>query len=94
MSNTFTEGEAFAPQRSLFNALGFTKEEMRKPLVGIVSSYNEIVPGHMNIDKIVDAVKLGVAMAGGTPVVFPAKMCIRDRNYRVTGKEQIRSPQI
>ena len=61
MSNTFTEGEAFAPQRSLFNALGFTKEEMRKPLVGIVSSYNEIVPGHMNIDKIVDAVKLGVA---------------------------------
>ena len=72
MSNTFTEGEAFAPQRSLFNALGFTKEEMRKPLVGIVSSYNEIVPGHMNIDKIVDAVKLGVAMAGGTPVVFPA----------------------
>ena len=72
MSNTFTEGEAFAPQRSLFNALGFTKEEMRKPLVGIVSSYNEIVPGHMNIDKIVDAVKMGVAMAGGTPVVFPA----------------------
>ena len=72
MSNTFTEGEAFAPQRSLFNALGFTKEEMKKPLVGIVSSYNEIVPGHMNIDKIVDAVKLGVAMAGGTPVVFPA----------------------
>lgn len=68
MSNTFTEGEAFAPQRSLFNALGFTKEEMRKPLVGIVSSYNEIVPGHMNIDKIVDAVKLGVAMAGGTPL--------------------------
>ena len=52
MSNTFTEGEAFAPQRSLFNALGFTKEEMRKPLVGIVSSYNEIVPGHMNIDKL------------------------------------------
>ena len=73
MSNTFTEGEAFAPQRSLFNALGFTKEEMRKPLVGIVSSYNEIVPGHMNIDKIVDAVKLGVAMAGGTPVVFPQR---------------------
>ena len=72
MSNKFTEGEAYAPQRSLFNALGFTKEEMRKPLVGIVSSYNEIVPGHMNIDKIVEAVKLGVAMAGGTPVVFPA----------------------
>ena len=61
-----------ASQRSLFNALGFTKEEMNRPLVGIVSSYNEIVPGHMNIDKIVEAVKLGVAMGGGTPVVFPA----------------------
>ena len=72
MNNKFTEGEAYAPQRSLFNALGFTKEEMKKPLVGIVSSYNEIVPGHMNIDKIVDAVKMGVAMAGGTPIVFPA----------------------
>ena len=72
MGNTYTEGEEFAPQRSLFNALGFTKEEMQKPLVGIVSSYNEIVPGHMNIDKIVEAVKMGVAMAGGTPVVFPA----------------------
>ncbi len=55
-----------------FNALGMTQEEMKKPLVGIVSSYNEIVPGHMNLDKIVNAVKLGVAMAGGTPVVFPA----------------------
>jgi len=61
-----------APARSLFNALGFTREEMKKPMVGIVSSYNEIVPGHMNIDKIVDAVKLGVAEAGGVPVVFPA----------------------
>ncbi|MCR5417260.1 MAG: dihydroxy-acid dehydratase [Pseudobutyrivibrio sp.] len=61
-----------APARSLFNALGFTPEEMKKPMVGIVSSYNEIVPGHMNIDKIVDAVKLGVAEAGGVPVVFPA----------------------
>lgn len=61
-----------APQRSLFNALGMTKEEMNRPMVGIVSSFNEIVPGHMNIDKIVEAVKLGVAMAGGTPVVFPA----------------------
>lgn len=61
-----------APHRSLFNALGMTKEELEKPLVGIVSSYNEIVPGHMNLDKIVEAVKLGVAMAGGTPVVFPA----------------------
>ncbi|MGN0664938.1 MAG: dihydroxy-acid dehydratase [Huintestinicola sp.] len=70
--NFFCDGAEKAPQRSLFNALGMTKEEMKKPLVGIVSSYNEIVPGHMNIDKIVEAVKLGVAMAGGTPVVFPA----------------------
>lgn len=70
--NYFCEGVDKAPQRSLFNALGFTKQEMEKPLVGIVSSYNEIVPGHMNIDKITEAVKLGVAMAGGTPVVFPA----------------------
>jgi len=71
-SNFFCDGVEKAPQRSLFNALGHTQEEMKRPLVGIVSSYNEIVPGHMNIDKIVDAVKLGVAMAGGTPVVFPA----------------------
>ena len=71
-NNYFCEGVDKAPQRSLFNALGMTKEEMERPLVGIVSSYNEIVPGHMNIDKIVDAVKMGVAMAGGTPVVFPA----------------------
>ena len=61
-----------APHRSLYHALGLTEEEMKRPMVGIVSSYNEIVPGHMNIDKIVDAVKLGVAMAGGTPIVFPA----------------------
>ena len=70
--NFYCEGVDKAPQRSLFPALGMTKEEMERPLVGIVSSYNEIVPGHMNIDKIVEAVKLGVAMAGGTPVVFPA----------------------
>lgn len=70
--NFFCEGAEMAPQRSLFNALGMTEEEMKKPLVGIVSSYNEIVPGHMNIDKLVEAVKIGVAMAGGTPVVFPA----------------------
>ena len=70
--NFYCEGVDKAPQRSLFHALGMTKEEMERPLVGIVSSYNEIVPGHMNIDKIVDAVKMGVAMAGGTPVVFPA----------------------
>ena len=71
-SDAVRTGMQQAPHRSLFNALGMTKEEMSKPLVGIVSSYNEIVPGHMNLDKIVNAVKLGVAMAGGTPVVFPA----------------------
>ncbi|MBE7047753.1 MAG: dihydroxy-acid dehydratase [Clostridia bacterium] len=66
------EGVQNAPHRSLFHALGLTEEEQKRPLIGIVSSYNEIVPGHMNIDKIVDAVKIGVAMAGGTPIVFPA----------------------
>ncbi len=71
-SDNVKSGMQQAPHRSLFNALGMTQEEMKKPMVGIVSSYNEIVPGHMNLDKIVEAVKLGVAMAGGTPVVFPA----------------------
>ena len=71
-SDAVKVGAQQAPHRSLFHALGMSKEEQKKPLVGIVSSYNEIVPGHMNLDKIVDAVKLGVAMAGGTPVVFPA----------------------
>ena len=71
-SDNVRKGMQQGPHRSLFNALGHTEEEMNKPLVGIVSSYNEIVPGHMNLDKIVDAVKIGVAMAGGTPVVFPA----------------------
>ena len=66
------DGVQNAPHRSLFHALGITEEEQKRPLIGIVSSYNEIVPGHMNLDKIVDAVKLGVAMAGGTPIVFPA----------------------
>ena len=66
------EGVHNAPHRSLFHALGLTEEEQKRPLIGIVSSYNEIVPGHMNLDKIVEAVKLGVAMAGGTPIVFPA----------------------
>ncbi|MCR4789683.1 MAG: dihydroxy-acid dehydratase [Treponemataceae bacterium] len=65
-------GAGNAPHRSLYHALGITDEELDRPMIGIVSSYNEIVPGHMNIDKIVDAVKLGVAMAGGTPIVFPA----------------------
>lgn len=71
-SEAIMQGAQNAPHRALFNALGFTKEEMERPLVGIVSSYNEIVPGHMNIDKITEAVRLGVAMAGGTPAVFPA----------------------
>jgi dihydroxy-acid dehydratase len=71
-SANVTQGVDRAPNRSLLNALGFTKEELDRPLIGIVSSYNEIVPGHMNIDKIVEAVKAGVSMAGGTPIVFPA----------------------
>ena len=71
-SDSVKVGNAQAPHRSLFNALGYTEEERRRPMIGIVSSYNEIVPGHMNLDKIVEAVKIGVAMAGGMPVVFPA----------------------
>lgn len=71
-SDNVKKGMQQAPHRSLFNALGYTKEELDRPLVGIVSSYNEIVPGHMNLDKIVNAVKMGVAMAGGTPIMFPA----------------------
>ena len=71
-SDNVKSGTQQAPHRSLFNALGFTEEERKRPMIGIVSSYNEIVPGHMNLDKIVEAVKMGVAMAGGMPVVFPA----------------------
>lgn len=71
-SDSVKTGTQQAPHRSLFNALGYTEEERRRPLIGIVNSYNEIVPGHMNLDKITEAVKIGVAMAGGTPVVFPA----------------------
>lgn len=71
-SDSVKTGTSQAPHRSLFNALGYTEEERKRPLIGIVSSYNEIVPGHMNLDKIAEAVKMGVAMAGGTPVVFPA----------------------
>ena len=71
-SDVVRKGMQQAPHRSLFNALGMTEEEMERPLIGIVSSYNEIVPGHMNLDKITQAVKMGVAEAGGTPVVFPA----------------------
>ena len=71
-SDTVTKGVGQAPHRSLFNALGYTKEELERPLVGVVSSYNEIVPGHMNLDKITEAVKLGVSMAGGTPIMVPA----------------------
>ena len=72
VKDTIVNGFNNAPHRSLYHALGLTKEEQSRPLIGIVSSYNEIVPGHMNLDKIVEAVKLGVAMAGGTPIVFPA----------------------
>ncbi len=71
-SDNVKKGAQQAPHRSLFNALGLTKEELDRPLIGIVSSHNEIVPGHMNLDKVVEAVKMGVAMAGGTPIVFPA----------------------
>ena len=71
-SDNAKSGIQQAPARSLYRALGLTEEELARPLVGVVSSYNEIVPGHMNLDKIVDAVKQGVAMAGGTPIVFPA----------------------
>ncbi len=72
VSEALTKGSQNAPHRALYHALGLTNEEINRPLVGIVSSYNEIVPGHTNIDKIVEAVRLGVAMAGGTPIVFPA----------------------
>ena len=72
IKDTIVDGFNNAPHRSLYHALGLTKEETERPLIGIVSSYNEIVPGHMNLDKITEAVKLGVAMAGGTPIVFPA----------------------
>lgn len=71
-SDTVTKGMQQAPHRSLFNALGYTKEELDRPMIGVVCSYNEIVPGHMNLDKICDAVKMGVAMAGGTPIMVPA----------------------
>ncbi|MBE6538693.1 MAG: dihydroxy-acid dehydratase [Ruminococcaceae bacterium] len=72
IKDTIVDGFNNAPHRSLYKALGLTKEELSRPLIGIVSSYNEIVPGHMNLDKITEAVKLGVAMAGGTPIMFPA----------------------
>ena len=72
IKDTIVNGPQNAPHRSLYHALGLTKEEQQRPLIGIVSSFNEIVPGHMNLDKIVEAVKIGVAMAGGTPIVFPA----------------------
>ena len=75
-SDNVKKGMQQAPHRSLFNALGLTEEEMNKPLVGIVSSYNEIVPGHMNLDKIVEAVKMGVAMAGGVPSSISGDRCM------------------
>ena len=86
-SDTVTKGMQQAPHRSLFNALGFTKEEMDKPMIGIVSSYNEIVPGHMNLDKIVEAVKLGVAMAGGVPV----RLALEEKDEFKLTKEKLLS---
>ena len=71
-SDNVTRGIEKAPMRSLFYAMGYTKEELERPLIGVVSAHSEIVPGHMNLDKVVEAVKMGVAMAGGTPIVFPA----------------------
>ena len=75
-SDVIKSGIPAAPNRSLLYALGYTKEELERPLIGVVCSYNEIVPGHMNLDKIVEAVKIGVAMAGGTPIVFPPSPCV------------------
>ena len=72
IKDSIVDGFQNAPHRSLYKALGLTGEELSRPIIGIVSSYNEIVPGHMNLDKITEAVKLGVAMAGGTPIMFPA----------------------
>ena len=80
-SDTVKKGIQQAPHRSLFNALGLTEEELQKPLIGVVSSYNEIVPGHMNLDKITEAVKMGVAMAGGVPIMVPA-IAVCSREYR------------
>lgn len=95
-SDSVKNGLQNAPHRAVYHALGFTEEEIERPLVGIVSSYNEIVPGHMNLDKIVDAVKMGVAMAGGTPIVFPAiavcdgiAMGHRGMNYSLVTRDLI-----
>ena len=95
-SDSVKKGIQRAPHRSLFNALGMTEEELNRPLIGIVSSYNEIVPGHMNLDKIVEAVRIGVAMAGGTPIVFPAiavcdgiAMGHKGMNYSLATRELI-----
>ena len=86
-SDTVKKGIQQAPHRSLFNALGLTEEELQKPLIGVVSSYNEIVPGHMNLDKITEAVKMGVAMAGGVPImVHPDNLCQWRTNARRTCK--------
>ena len=71
-SDLIKKGVERAPNRSLLYALGFTDEEIRRPLIGVVSSHNEIIPGHMNLDKIAEAVKAGVSAAGGTPIMFPA----------------------
>ena len=83
-SDTVTKGSQQAPHRSLMNALGITKEEMERPLVGIVSSYNEIVPGHMNLDKIVEAVKMGVAMAGEHRLYSPRLLSVTESPWDIS----------
>ena len=86
-SDNVTKGSERAPNRSLFYALGYTPEELERPLIGVVSAYSEIVPGHMNLDKIAEAVKAGVQMAGGTPDPDPRHRCMRWHRYGSCGHE-------
>ena len=86
-SDNVTKGSERAPNRSLFYALGYTKEELERPLIGVVSAYSEIVPGHMNLDKIADAVKAGVEMAGGTPILIPCHWRVRRHRHGPCGHE-------
>ena len=85
-SDVIKKGAPAAPNRSLLYALGYTKEELERPLIGVVCSYNEIVPGHMNLDKIAEAVKAGIRAAGGTPVEFPA-IAVRRHRHGPRGHE-------
>ena len=75
-SDITKKGSQRSAHRSLFHAMGYTNEELQRPMIGVVNSFNEIVPGHMHLDKITEAAKLGVAMAGGTPIVFPLSLCV------------------